>query len=107
MRGIDSYVQAVDNVCLASKSKQHESGPENKDNMIVEMYNGGYCTNDWDKLVRKTGVLFRWRNRVKEGVCKFEREQAITFWISVAMPDTREALRKRKLSKLTLWEQSL
>ena len=39
-------------------------GPEHPDNPIVKRFLGGYITNDWQALLRKTMVYFQWLTKV-------------------------------------------
>ena len=84
-------------------------GPEHPNNPIVEKFQGGYITNDWEKLIRRTANLFKWitvivkKNTEQKEVN--ERDMAKAFWIQVAMVETRKAHAKGKLTKLTLWEK--
>ena len=92
----------------AKKSGKRDLGPGHPENPVVKHFLGGLCTNDWDKLVEKTAVLFRWLEKTlakrQTGGTGTARSRAVLFWIRVAMPATREAHAKGKLSKLSLWE---
>ena len=69
-------------------------GPGSKENYVLNIFEHGYITNDWDKLIRKTALLFRWRDKVmSESEREFmsEKEQAEMFWMRVAMPATNQA----------------
>ena len=84
-------------------------GPEHPNNPIVEKFQGGYITNDWEKLIRRTANLFKWITVIvrinTEQKEVNERDMAKAFWIQVAMVETRKAHAKGKLTKLTLWEK--
>ena len=78
-------------------------GPGSKKNHVLKMFEHGHITNDWEKLVRKTALLFRWRDtlHLKERELLSEKEQAKMFWIRVAMPATNQAGLEGKLKHLT------
>ena len=85
------------------------SGPEHPENSIVKKFEGGFITNSWDRLLKKTAVYFRWfakvfATEIGEGYLT-SYNMAIMFWLKQAMPATREAHSLKKLSKLTLWEK--
>ena len=40
-------------------------GPGSKENDVLKFFGQGYITNDWDKLIRKISLLFRWRHKVE------------------------------------------
>ena len=63
----------------------------------------GYITNDWDKLLRMTAMLFRWRVRVlaKQGILVTSKDMAEMYWMRVAMPATNKAGAQGKLKHLT------
>ena len=44
--------------------KRSMTGPGSLDNGVLDHFQHGYITNDWDKLLRKTGILMRWRLKV-------------------------------------------
>ena len=89
--------------------EENMMGPEHKDNTIVKKFNGGYSTNDWKVLIKKTSYLFQWcskvKNRMAGGIKTTPQDMAVIFWINVAMSATRKAYREKKLTKLTLWEK--
>ena len=78
-------------------------GPGCLDNYVLDYFNGGYITNDWEKLVRKTALLFKWFIPVSEesAVEVLARDMAITFWVRVAMPATNQALLQGRLKHLS------
>ena len=80
-----------------------KGGPGSRDNHVLKYFDYGYSTNDWDKLVRKTGMLFRWRAKVlrKKGRLVNEKDMAEMFWMRVAMPATNLAGSEGKLEHLT------
>ena len=39
-------------------------GPEDPHNPIVIKFKSGYITNDWEKLIRRTAVYFKWLVKV-------------------------------------------
>ena len=88
--------------------KEEVMGPEHMNNPIVKKFQGGHITNDWQKLLRRTAIYFKWVVTVAQkrvGVdCLSAHHMAILFWIKQAMPETRKAYREKKLQKLTLWE---
>ena len=79
-------------------------GPGSKENDVLRQYfKFGNITNDWEKLLRKTAVLFQWRVRMlkKKGVAVTGRDMAEMFWMRVAMPATNKAGTEGKLKHLT------
>ena len=79
-------------------------GPGSKENDVLKQYfKFGHITNDWDRLIRKTTVLFQWRARVleKKGQTVSGKEMAEMFWMRVAMPATNKAGSEGKLKHLT------
>ena len=78
-------------------------GPGSKQNEVVEYFKGGYITHDWEKLLRMTGMLFRWRVKVlkKKGISVSEKDMAEMYWMRVAMPATNKAGTEGKLKHLT------
>lgn len=107
-----SLISLDSNSCAVQMYKQtaklKELGPEDEQNPVVEHFQGGYTTNDWEMLVRKTGLLFRWIVKVlkkqQAAVKVTEKDLAVLFWVKVAMPATRKAYEEKKLTKLSLWE---
>ena len=104
---VDKEIEADRTVMVSNLGAEGTLGPEDEGNPIVDLFDKGYCTNSWDTLLRRTGYLFRWIvqviNKRGEGLVT-ERQLAERFWIRVAMTNTREAWKKKKLTKLTLWE---
>ena len=91
---------------LGNKDKKMmtgEGGPGSRDNHVLKLFDYGYCTNDWDKLVRRTAMLFTWKARVlsKYGKEVSTKEMAEMFWMRVAMPATNKAGSEGKLKHLT------
>ena len=41
-------------------------GPEHMSNPIVKKFQGGYITNDWQKLLRRTAMYFKWMAMVAQ-----------------------------------------
>ena len=88
-------------------------GPGSVDNYVLEHFQFGRSTNDWNKLIRSTSFLFRWlaRKRLKsqsltDGRDLLEldlmtREMAMIFWMRVAMPATNQAAGEGKLKHLS------
>ena len=108
----------VEQVNLTNKSKTEKKqkkmnqfgvGLGHPDNYIVTHFQTGYCTNDWEKLIRKTALLFTWLVKMikkkQPDSPVTTRSLAVAFWIKVTMQATRVAHSLGKLSKLTLWEQ--
>ena len=95
-------------VSLLKQKREEEMIPEDRDNPILKMMNYGQNTNSWEKLLRQTGMMFKWlvrtvQNRT-EGAIITERNMAQQFWIRSVMSETRKALEKGQLAKLTVWE---
>ena len=92
-------------VVVNSAGNKVLGGPGSPDNFVLQHFDYGKITNDWDKLIQKTAFLFQWMARVQcseLGAVELQaREMAITFWMRVAMPATNEALVKGKLKHLT------
>ena len=64
---------------------------------IMVLFDGGYVTNDYDKLLDMTEPLFRWiagyRSKKKSGsLALTSREYAAKYWFRQAMKSTQEAL---------------
>ena len=80
-----------------------EGGPGSKDNDVLRHFQYGYVTNDWEKLLNKTSLLFKWRAKVlrKRGQIASEHAMAEMFWMRVAMPATNKAGSEGKLKHLT------
>ena len=79
-------------------------------NTILELFEHGYITNDYDKLIKKTEPLFRWAAKVRAlsmaGVLTLtSRDLAVRFWFRISMPATRQAVAAGKLKELTLQEE--
>ena len=83
--------------------KRSMTGPGSLDNGVLDHFQHGYITNDWDKLLRKTGILMRWRLKVMKAspLAGAEQSAAAVFWFRTAMPATWEAGKKGKLKHLT------
>ena len=78
-------------------------GPGSRENDVLNHFKFGYITNDWDKLLRMTAMLFRWRVRVlaKKGILVTSKDMAEMYWMRVAMPATNKAGAQGKLKHLT------
>ena len=91
------------NVVVEQLKKQKFSN-----NPMVERFQGGYITNEWQKLLRMTAVFFRWIAKIaqkKTGDNTISaHHMAVLFWIKQAMVETRKAFSEKKLQKLSLWE---
>ena len=79
-------------------------------NEILEKFDNGFITNDYDILIDKTEPLFRWaaRCRAKKSPGKLtltSRDMAITFWYKASMQATRHAARAGRLKKLTMVDE--
>ena len=77
-------------------------------NPILEKFEDGYITNDYDKLMDMTEPLFRWlarlRSKKSAQLTLTSRELAVRFWFRISMPATRKAVEAGKLKELTLLE---
>ena len=75
-------------------------------NPILERFEDGYITNDYDKLMDMTEPLFRWlarlRSKKSAQLTLTSRELAVRFWFRISMPATRMAVAAGKLKELTL-----
>lgn len=84
-------------------------GPEHPENAIVLKFEGGYITNSWDTLIKKTARYFLWISKLSrdaDGVIRVSAsDMAVLLWIKQAMVATRKAHSEGKLAKLTLWEK--
>ena len=78
-------------------------GPGSRDNDVLKHFQFGHVTNDWQKLLNKTSLLYRWRAKVlmKKGQAASEHDMAEMFWMRVAMPATNKAGLEGKLKHLT------
>ena len=81
-------------------------GPGCGDNYVLEHFDHGRKTNDWEKLIRSTSFLFLWVARIKvDGEFQLvdlkARDMATIFWIRVAMPATNKAAMEGKLKHLS------
>ena len=79
-------------------------------NEILEEFDNGYNTNDYDVLINKTEPLFRWQARCRarlapELLTLTSRDMAIRFWFKAAMPATRQAAKAGRLRELTMVEE--
>ena len=79
-------------------------------NFVLEKFDYGYITNDFDKLIDMTEPLFRWlaglRARKRPDVLTLtSREMSVKFWYKMSMSSTREALAKGRLRELTVVEE--
>ena len=85
------------------KAMAGEGGPGSRDNDVLKYFQFGYITNDWDRLLRKTAILFQWRAKVlsKKGIVVASKDMAEMFWMRVAMPATNKAGSQGKLKHLT------
>jgi hypothetical protein len=88
--------------CTASTKTMEVKNP------ILEMFEDGYITNDYDKLIDKTEPLFRWLARFRSKrsclLTLTSRELTVRFWFRISMPATRAAAAAGKLRELTLLE---
>ena len=83
---------------------------EVENNPILEKFDYGYITNDFDKLVEMTEPLFRW---LAKHVAKTHpdvltlnsRDMSLRFWFRMSMSSTRNALAKGRLRELTVVEE--
>ena len=78
-------------------------------NFVLQKFDYGYITNDFDKLVGMTEPLFRWiagtRAKKTSGVLTLtSREMSVRFLLKMSMPATRDALAKSRLRELTVVE---
>ena len=90
-------------------------GPGSVVNYVLEHFQFGRSTNDWNRLIRSTSFLFKWLARLRyksqesmpehwdelECIDLMSREMAITFWMRVAMPATNQAAGEGKLKHLS------
>ena len=79
-------------------------------NIILEKFDNGFMTNDYDILIKKTEPYFRWSARVRAkrmtGLLTLtSREMAVRFWFRICMDSTRAAKASGKLRELTLQEE--
>lgn len=87
----------------AFRRRLEVSGPGSLNNHVLEHFQHGFCINNWEKLLRRTGNLFKWR-LVKTGCVGLEgamKQAAVEFWIQAAMPATWKAGQRGKLKHLT------
>ena len=103
--GIEEYVNKNwETKCRVTGPGCGCAGPGSKENEVLKhIFSYGYITNDWDKLLRKTSLLFEWRARVlkKKGNTTGSKDMAEMFWMRVAMPATNKAGSQGKLKHLT------
>ena len=85
------------------KYRAAEAGPGCLDNEVLKHFDYGFVTNSWTKLLKKTGMLFKWRLIVMktESLTVETKAAAEVFWMRAAMPATWEAGRQGKLRDLT------
>ena len=86
--------------------KENLMGPEHEGNPIAKSFQGGCITNDWELLVKRTVVFFKWMAAIDrkktEDNSMLASNMAVLFLVKQAMPETRKAFREKKLQKLTL-----
>ena len=79
-------------------------GPGNLGNDVLMYFDFGHCTNNWNRLIRRTSIFFMWFVRVLgekgHGAHKLAENMAIMFWIRAAMPATNVAVSEGKLKNL-------
>ena len=106
-------------VCRVSGKRVQKGQNLEDDNIVAEALGWGFSTNTWDTLIRKTAAIFRpfleYRKRklLKKG-CLTDGELAdlgrytsvkpVNFWLAVATPATRDAMRKGKLQEYELMD---
>ena len=80
-------------------------GPGCDENYVLDHFDHGWKTNNWEKLVKVTSSLFYWLAKERsDGVKSVElvaRDMAVTFWLRVAMPATNKAAMEGKLKHIT------
>ena len=80
-------------------------GPGCQENYVLNLFDHGWKTNDWEKLIRSTSYLFLWKAKMlSDEPGAIAREFAILFWIRVAMPFTNKAASEGKLKHLSPYQ---
>ena len=98
---------------MTAKFKRFSAGnkiTKEEKNMILELFDHGYITNDYDVLIQKTEPLFRlaakMRARRLPGVLTLtSRDLAVRFWFRMSMPATRDAVSAGRLKEMTLQDE--
>ena len=78
---------------------------------IKRIFNGGYVTNDYDELIRKSEPFFRLiakiRTRCSDNILTLTSwDLAVRYWFRVSMDSTRQALDAGRLKELTVIEEN-
>ena len=75
---------------------------------MPKSFQGGYITNDWAVLVKRTAVFFNWMAAIArkktEDNSMSASNMAVLFWDKQAIFETWKAFREKMLQKLKLWE---
>ena len=106
---VDADLEVFEEV-TKTRSLAIAQGPESLDNDVLRWLQYGHITNSWDKLLRKTGSLYRWAQIVEArkrapgelyAPARGERDSALMFWIRAASPATQKARADGRLKNLT------
>ena len=75
---------------------------------LPKSFQGGYITNDWEVLVKRTAVFFKWMAAIArkktDNNSMSASNIAVLFWVKQAISETWKAFREKKLKKLRMWE---
>ena len=75
---------------------------------MPKSFQGGYITNDWEVLVKRTAVFFKWMAAIArkktDNNSMSASNIAVLFWVMQAISKTWKAFREKKLQKLRMWE---
>ena len=89
------------------------------ENVVAAALDWGFTTNTWEVLIKKTAAVFkpfleyRKRKMMKQGhlsdeqvaeLGRYSRCKPVNFWMAVAMPATRTAMKDNKLKEYQLVE---
>ena len=93
---------------MKQKAEEVAAGPGSLDNRVLLWFEHAlYVTNSLGKLLRKTGLLFRWllkhraRKMQLEACPRLERQAVLLLWVRAASPATLQAMKQEQLKDLT------
>ena len=75
---------------------------------LPKSFQGGYITNDWEVLVKRTAVFFKWMAAIArkktDNNSMSASNIAVLFWVKQEISKTWKAFREKKLQELRMWE---
>ena len=75
---------------------------------MPKSFQGGYITNDWEVLVKRTAVFFKWMAAIArkktDNNSMSASNIAVLFWVKQEISKTWKAFREKKLQELRMRE---